>query len=245
MFNLDQAIEQWRRQLAVGGIKSLEALDELESHLREEVRHQLEAGLDEAQAFAVAVGRIGEACELKREFSKVEPASRELLRKLKRFLLGGPEIPFPTLEIFTPNSRQVLEFAPEEARRFRHDFVGTEHLLLGLTKATSGVLANVMRRLGVDTDSIRLEVGKLVHYGVANAEATEIPFTPRARRALQLAVKEASALRQDLVRPEHVFLGLLLEGSGVAALALKELGIRSEDAREELLKEMRANPDAS
>ncbi len=214
MFNLDQAIEQWRHQLAVGGIESLEALDELESHLREEVRQQVAAGLNDAQAFAVAVQRLGEACALKGEFSKVDPVYRELLRKWKRFLLGAPEIPFPSLENFTPNTQHMLELAPEEARRFRHDFVGTEHLLLGLTRTASGALANVMRGLGLDSDSIRLEIERLVHHGAAEAEVATMPFTPRARRALNLALDEAKALGQQRARPEHIFLGRLLEGAG-------------------------------
>jgi ATP-dependent Clp protease ATP-binding subunit ClpC len=149
------------------------------------------------------------------------------------------------LENFAPNARQALELAPEEARRFKHDFVGTEHLLLSLTRVPSGVVANVIGRLGLDSDSVRLEIEKLVSHGVATAgAAAEIPFTPRAKRALQLAADEASVFNQDQIRPEHVFLGLLLEGSGVAALVLKQLGVGIERAREEVLKEVRANPDA-
>jgi len=243
MFNLDQAIEQWRRQLAASGISSLETLDELESHLREEVREQIAAGLNESQAFAIAVERIGEATALRGEFRKLGLVNREFLRKLKGFLLGSAEAAFPSLENFAPNARQALELAPEEARRFKHDFVGTEHLLLSLTRVPSGVVLNVIRRLGLDSDSVRLEIEKWVSRGVANTGTAKLPFTPRAKRALQLAVDEARALNQDQIRPEHVFLGLLLEGSGVAALVLKQLGVGIERAREEVLKEARANPD--
>jgi hypothetical protein len=244
MFNLERAISKWRRQLAVGGIDSHEALDELESHLREEIREQMAAGMSGAQAFAVAVERLGDASALKTEFRKLGPFNREFLRKLKGFLLGRSEIPFPSLENFAPNTRQALQLAPDEARRFKHDFIGTEHLLLSLTQVRSGAVANVMHRLGLDPDSIRMEIEKLVGNGTAKADAAKIPFTPRAKRALQLALNEASAFNQKWVRPEHVFLGLLLEGEGVAALVLKKLGVQIEKAREEVLKGMRSNPDA-
>jgi len=197
----------------------------------------MRSGLDEVQVFETAVRRIGQAGALKKEFKKIGHPTQGLLRKLKQFLLGPTEAPFSSLDDFAPSARHTLEIAPEEARRFHHDFIGTEHVLLGLTQAQSGIAANVMRRLGVNSDTIRMEIEKIVGLGSPHEAAAKLPFTPRARRALQLAVSEAKALNHPVVSAEHILLGLLLEGSGVAALVLKDLGINAASARKAILKE--------
>jgi hypothetical protein len=128
MFNLEQSIAEWRRHLIASGMKFPEVRDEIESHLREDVEQQVRSGATEEQAFKISVLRLGEAVALKKEFMKARETKWTLLRKLKRALLGVDEIPFPSSEDFAPAARQTLELAPEEARRFHHDFIGTEHV---------------------------------------------------------------------------------------------------------------------
>lgn len=245
MFNLEKAIAGWRRQMAAGGVKDAELLAELEAHLRDDVEQQVHSGIGEAHAFEIAARRIGQPNALKREFAKAGKFKWEFLRKLKCMLLGVREVPFPPLENFALSARQTLELAPEEARRFRHDFVGTEHVLLGLARSQSGIVSNVLRRLGVSSEAIRSEIEKVVSLGATQGTAPQIPFTPRARKALQLAADQARALNQPCVNAGHIFLGLIQEGSGVAALVLSNLGVRIETAQQELINEMRARPDAA
>ena len=239
MFNLDQAITEWRRQLLAAGIKTPGLLDELESHLRDDVEMQMRSGLDPQQAFEAAVQRIGQTNALTAEFKKVGGSKWTLLRKLKA-VLAGSSVPFPPLADFNPTARQTLEFARAEAGWFHHDFIGTEHVLLGLLKSESGALPNILRRLGLDHGSIRKEIEKIVGVGIASGASAAIPYTPRARQALHLATSEARASKHACVGAEHIFLGLLLEGGGVAALVLKDLGVHVQRAREEVLKELDA-----
>jgi Clp amino terminal domain, pathogenicity island component len=238
MFNLDQEIRQWRQRMVAGGIHSDETLDELEAHLREDVERRISSGVGGAHAFAAAVGQIGHPGELGVEFKKIGGSPRRWLRRVKEVFLRAPESPFPSLDHFGSAARRALEIAPDEARRFHHDFVGTEHVLLGLIQSTTGSVANVMRRLGVDAATVRAEIAMLVGTGLARESSATIPFTPRARRALRLATIEAKALHHEAVKEEHILLGLLLEGGGVAALVLKNLGVNAAAARKEILKEL-------
>jgi ATP-dependent Clp protease ATP-binding subunit ClpC len=192
----------------------------------------------------MGVRHIGEAVELKEEFQKTGNATRMFLRKLRGSLLGAGEIPLPALDDFEPAARRTLELAPEEARHFNHAFVGTEHILLGLMRSESKSLSNVMRRLGVGSAAVRLEIEQIVTAGTGAVGSTTIPFTPRARRALRLAAQEAKSLSERQVSAEQVFLGLLREGGGVAAMVLKKLGVRAESVRAEILKETKARRGA-
>jgi hypothetical protein len=351
MFNLDSAIQLWRQGMSAE-IKSIEALDELESHLRDEIQRQMQLNVNEQQAFEIAVEKIGQAAVLEQEFAKaipLTPLSPQFLRTcciiaaafvllinwwtlleyelssvarsiglslvaliafyigglpyLNRFMLYGLRnaaiainlicvfgliswevlalgsavkiihLPEGTLlnvfawnlfaataatllvlwfgrddssfEIsdwnsFTPMARESLEIAGTEALRFHHDFIGTEHLLLGLIRSETGAVANVMRRLGLDTNNVRAEISKIVGNGPKREVAEKIPFTPRARRALQLAAAEAGKLDNGAVSAEHIFLGLLIEGTGVAGLVLKNLGISADAARAEIMKDFGA-----
>ncbi len=245
MFDLEKSILSWRRQMSESGLKSGELLAELEAHLRDDVEMQIRSGVSARAAFEIAVQRMGQPAVLTQEFARAGNPKWELLRKLKAFVLGGREAAFPSLENFTPAARQSLDLAPAQARGFHHDFVGTEHVLLGLAHAQSGRVFNVLQRLGLSRETIRAEVEKIVTPGPVRSRNVNIPFTPRAQRALQLAAAEAKALKQPNVSAEHIFLGLIREGSGVAALALKNLGVQIEKARSELLKEMHANPGAA
>ena len=244
MFNLETAIAEWRRQMLAAGIQSPVPLDELEGHLREDIEQHMRTGMDEARAFELAVQHMGQAVSLRKEFMKTSNTTRMFLRKLKSFVLGVREIPLPALDEFEPTARQTLTLAPEEARHFNHTFVGTEHLLLGLTRSDSRTVPNVLQKLGVSMDALSVEIERLVPVGPVGIATGQIPYTPRARRALQLSSDEARKLNQPRVRPEHIFLGLLREGSGVAALVLKNLGVQLDAARAEVLKEMRAHPEA-
>ena len=237
MFNLDQAIAEWRRQMAAAGIKRHEILDELESHLRDDVARQIGSGLSEQQAFKAAVQRIGHTRTLKLEFAKISGIKWAISRKLMR-VFGWGEAPFPDLVNFDASAIQSLEFARSEPLRFHHDFIGTEHLLLGLLRMETGIVTNVLDRLGVNAERISREIETIVGLGPVHEtlRANMIPYTPRAREALLLAVQEAKTLNHLQVGAEHIFLGLLREGSGVAAVVLKKLGIDVERTRNEILR---------
>jgi ATP-dependent Clp protease ATP-binding subunit ClpC len=145
------------------------------------------------------------------------------------------------LSNFTPRAQQVLALARKEADRFNHNFVGTEHLLLGLIKLGQGVAVNVLQKMGLDLETVRLEVEKQVGTGPDQKMIGNVPYTPRVKKVLQLAAKEAKALTHTYVGTEHILLGLLREGDGVAARVLKNLDVDIEQARQEILKEL--SPD--
>jgi hypothetical protein len=347
MPDLESRIAEWRRQMIAGGITDPEALDELESHLREDVERNVQSGLNAQQAFDAAVAKIGDAHALKFEFGNsgtTKPSDHwpwvvriglfigailYLVKDLSRlerllalglvwavmFVLSRAVLRFrrrlapeprakpvavifkfapvlvvvwwliavgnaanvisvhlsPTAERFLTNivicaacvvlvfalfrerrrvsfelltatpwsftARQSLTIARSEASGLYHDFIGTEHLLLGLLKSES-VVPGILKKLGVNDNDVRSEIQKLVGIGPAHEVSAEIPLTPRAREALQLATKEAKTRRQLAPGPEHIFLGLLRENSGVAAVVLKKLGVRFEKAREIISREL-------
>src|SRR5438552_1220049 len=142
---------------------------------------------------------------------------------------------------FTPRAQQVLALARKEADRFNHNFVGTEHLLLGLIKLGQGVAVNVLQKLGLDLDTVRMEVEKQVGTGPDQKMIGNIPYTPRVKKVLALAAKEAKNLNHTYVGTEHILLGLLREGDGVAARVLKNLDVDIEQTRQEILKELDPN----
>ena len=142
---------------------------------------------------------------------------------------------------FTPRAQQVLALARKEADRFNHNYVGTEHLLLGLIKLGQGVAVNVLQKLGLDLETVRIEVEKQVGSGPDTKMSGNIPNTPRVKKVLALAGKEAKALNHSYVGTEHILLGLLREGDGVAARVLKTLEVDIERTRNEVLKELDPN----
>ncbi|MEO6848273.1 MAG: ATP-dependent Clp protease ATP-binding subunit [Chthoniobacterales bacterium] len=142
---------------------------------------------------------------------------------------------------FTPRAQQVLALARKEAERFNHNYVGTEHLLLGLIKLGQGVAVNVLQKMGLELENVRMEVEKQVGSGPEQKMAGNIPYTPRVKKVLSLAQKEAKALNHTYVGTEHILLGLLREGEGVAARVLKSLEVDIERARNEILKELDPN----
>ena len=148
------------------------------------------------------------------------------------------------MQNFTPRAQQVLALARKEADRFNHNFVGTEHLLLGLIKLGQGVAVNVLQKMGLDLDTVRMEVEKQVGTGPDQKVMGNIPYTPRVKKVLALASKEAKALSHTYVGTEHILLGLLREGDGVAARVLKNLDVDIELTRQEILKELDPNLSA-
>ncbi|CAN5747328.1 ATP-dependent Clp protease ATP-binding subunit [soil metagenome] len=152
-----------------------------------------------------------------------------------------PPPPNPMMNNFTPRAQQVLALARKEADRFNHNYVGTEHLLLGLIKLGQGVAVNVLTKLGVDLETVRMQVEQQVGNGPDTKMVGNIPYTPRVKKVLALAAKEAKALNHSYVGTEHLLLGLLREGEGVAAQVLRSLEVNLEKARNEILKELDPN----
>lgn len=142
---------------------------------------------------------------------------------------------------FTPRAQQVLALARKEADRFHHNYVGTEHLLLGLINLGQGVAVNVLQKMGLDLQTVRSAVEKQVGTGPESKPSGNIPYTPRVKKVLALAGKEAKALNHSYVGTEHILLGLLREGEGVAARVLKSLDVDIERCRNEILSELDPN----
>src|SRR5207253_5003603 len=142
---------------------------------------------------------------------------------------------------YTPRAQQVLALASKEAERFNHNYVGTENLLLGLIKLGQGVAVNVLQKMGLDLERVRMEVEEHVGSHPETNMIGNIPYTPRVKKVLALAGKEAKALNHPYVGTEHILLGLLREGEGVAARVLKSLEVDPARTRNEILKELDPN----
>jgi hypothetical protein len=377
MFNLNQAVGEWRQRLAAGGIKSSEVLDELENHLRDDVEEQVGSGADLEKAFDAAVRRMGPAKTLVKEFAKSDAPVGNLRRTFLRifyfcctaaailieawtlitfelsplqrvtgacafalfalYLLclpflrwwrlgvsqprlvglmkaagiivplwtfwalltalrvihveidiipamvmwslcvaygltalacgfqsgyggetgsggsllslfrgsrskppggaGLPDfgIPVPSGNTLTPIAHRALEIAHAEAIHLGHDYIGTEHVLLGVLEMAKGALAAVLKNSQVDPKTVRLEIHRLVMTSPTHSSITALPFTPRARKALQFAGHEADALKHPSIGAEDILLGLLVAG-GVAERALRNLGIHFEQIRKEIAR---------
>ena len=136
---------------------------------------------------------------------------------------------------FTERARKVIILAKEEARRFNHDYIGTEHILLGLIREGEGVAAAVLQKLEVSLENIRLEIEKLVQPGPTTQIIGDIPFTPRAKKALELAAEEARSLGHNYIGTEHLLLGLIREGEGIASQVLLNLGMDLNSVRNEVM----------
>ena len=138
-------------------------------------------------------------------------------------------------ERFTHRARKVVVLAQEEARRFNHNYIGTEHLLLGLIRADEGVASRVLRSLDVTVESAREQVESIVGYGEEGMGA-QAPFTPRSKKVLELALRESMRLDHNYIGTEHLLLGLVREGQGVANRALSNLGVEGDEIRAELVR---------
>jgi len=142
---------------------------------------------------------------------------------------------------FTPRAQRAIELARKEADSFNHPYVGTEHLLLGLIALGEGVAVSVLERMGVSLESVRMEVEQAVGTGPETKTLGNVPFTPRSKKVLQLGISEAQSLNHSYVGTEHILLGLLREGEGVAAHVLRNLGVDMETVRAEMMREIDPN----
>lgn len=149
------------------------------------------------------------------------------------------------MENFTPRAQRVLHLARKEAEQFNHNYVGTEHILLGLVALGSGVAVSALQSMGIDLQSLRLEVEKAVGTGSDTKMSGNIPFTPRAKKVLALAASEARSLNHSYVGTEHILLGLLREGEGIAARVLENMGVDLDEAREEIMAMLDPDYDGS
>jgi len=136
---------------------------------------------------------------------------------------------------FTERARKVLSLAQEEAQRFQHNYIGTEHILLGLVRENKGIAAHVLLNLGVEGDKVRSAVEFIIGRG-DRIVVGEIGLTPRAKRVIELAVDEARRLNHSYIGTEHLLLGLVREGEGIAAGVLESLGVTLEKARKQTVR---------
>ena len=148
-------------------------------------------------------------------------------------------------ERFTDRARKVMALANQEAQRFNHEYIGTEHILLGLVKEGNGVGANVLRNLDIDVKKLRLEIEKLVKSGPDMVTMGKLPQTPRTKKVIEFAIEEARSLNHNYVGTEHILLGLLRETEGIAAQVLMNLGLKLEDVRQEVLNLLGAGVEDS
>jgi hypothetical protein len=235
MFDMEHAIAEWRRQMRSVGLRNPAALDELESHLREEMEQLMELGLTAPASFEMAVQRLGQPGPLQSEWAKAGHGRWAPLRKLTG-ILREIFVPFPSVE-FSGGGQETLDLARLEAPRLHHNFIGTEHVLLALLKLESGVVPNVLKKLAVNREQLKEQVEKWIAIFPSRKTGEKLPYTPRVKKALRLAAQEAETCGRACVGPEHIFLGLLLEGDGVAARVLRNLGVDQEAARREILRQ--------
>lgn len=242
MFDLNTATADWRRQMLAAGVKDPNVLEELEGHLCEEMDQQMRTGVSAEQAFGIAVQCIGQPDALQSEFAKSIAATGTRLQRLKYVLWRFIGFPLPSPLLLTVGARETLELGRQEALGFHHDFIGTEHVLLGLLESKTGVVRNLLQKMGVDHNIVRGEIEEIVGHGPAPRAPHALPYTPRVKKALTIAGSEARSLGRTQIRAEHIFLGLLQEGGGVAALVLKKLGVNSSVARVAVRDELTRNP---
>ena len=146
---------------------------------------------------------------------------------------------------FTDRAKKVMSFARQEAQKFNHEYIGTEHVLLGLVQEGSGVAANVLKNMSIDLEKVRHEVEKIVKTGPAMVTMGQLPFTPRAKKVLELSMEEASQLSHNYIGTEHLLLGLIKENEGIAAQVLMNLGVKLEDVRDEVLEFLGASDNSN
>jgi ATP-dependent Clp protease ATP-binding subunit ClpC len=145
-------------------------------------------------------------------------------------------------ERFTDRARSVVVLAQEEASMLRHNYIGTEHILLGLIRDGDGVAAKVLQALGISLEAVRQQVKEIIGQGKEEVKSGHIPFTPRAKKVLELSLREALQLGHNYIGTEHILLGLIHEGQGVAAQVLVKLGADLSVVRMQVIQEQADNP---
>jgi ATP-dependent Clp protease ATP-binding subunit ClpC len=138
-------------------------------------------------------------------------------------------------ERFTEPARQVVVLAQDEARELKHNYIGTEHILLGLIREEQGLAARVLGSLGVTLEGVRAQVGRIIGSG-DDVTTGEIPFTPRTKKVLELSLREALALGHNYIGTEHILLGIVAEGEGVACRILLDFGVSSDAVRDGVVR---------
>ena len=141
-------------------------------------------------------------------------------------------INLPSYDRFTDNAKKTMQMANQEAQRFNHEYVGTEHILLGLVRRQGTTGSNILESFGIDLRKIRLEVEKLIQAGPDMVTMGKLPQTPRAKKVIEYTMEEARSLNHNYVSTKHILLGLLRESEGVAARVLMELGVKIEVVRD-------------
>jgi excisionase family DNA binding protein len=167
--------------------------------------------------------------------SPLDQLTHWMRRMLRDKLITSAEV-VDRFDRFTKRARTTLTFAQEEARNLQHNYVGTEHLLLGLIREGGGVAGQVLNNLGADMQQLRQDIEKIIGRGDSDVTNANIPLTPRVKRVIELAVDEARHLQHQFLGTEHLLLGLVREGEGIAARVLRERGIEMERVRAETLR---------
>jgi len=139
------------------------------------------------------------------------------------------------LDKFTDRARKVMQLATQEAQRFNHEYIGTEHILLGLIAENSGVAANVLKNLDIDLYRVRSEIELIVQAGPDMVSIGRLPQTPRAKKVIEFAIEESRKLGHEYVGTEHLLLGLLRDDGGVASQVLLNMGLHLDQVRDEVL----------
>jgi ATP-dependent Clp protease ATP-binding subunit ClpC len=139
-------------------------------------------------------------------------------------------------ERFTERAKQVVVLAQDEARALKHNYIGTEHILLGLLREEEGLAARVLESLDITVEEVRAQVARIIGPGDEPIVSGQIPFTPRAKKVLELSLREALSLKHNYIGTEHILLGLVRENEGVAARILLDFGADAEKIRNEIMR---------
>jgi Clp amino terminal domain, pathogenicity island component len=230
---LDELVSQTRTQA-----NSIEPLDLLASAARRQQEltdlgeKLLDRFVQEARTAGCSWSQIGTALGVSKQAAQQRhSALRSLIGKLKG---GVGSISGATFKRFSSRTRRAIVLAQEEARRLRHDYLGTEHLVLGLLAEGEGIGAQALQHAGITLDAARAGVEEITGCG-ENVPSGHVPFTPRAKKVLELALREALHLGHDYIGTEHLLLGLLREGEGVGVQVIVVGGVQPEQLRASVL----------
>ena len=230
---LDELVAQTRTKTAsVDPLDLLATASRQQQELTDFGEQLLDYWVQHARAAGCSWAQIGGSLGVTKQAAQQRhSAARGLLGKLKGKVAGVGEGMFTR---FAPTARAAVVTAQEEARRLHHNFLGTEHLLLGLLADSDGVAATVLTAAGITRDGVRVAVERIVGCGQV-APSGHIPFTPRAKRVLELSLREALQLGHNYIGTEHILLGLLTEGEGVGVQVLTETGVDPDQLRDAVL----------
>lgn len=230
---LDELITQTRTQTqSIDPLELLANAARQQQELADLGEQLLDHFVQEARAAECSWAQIGAALGVSKQAAQQRHSA---LRSFIDKLVGGAESAMGHMFTrFTSRARRAIVLGQEQARALRHDFIGTEHLLLGLLAEGEGIAAHALQQAGITLDAVRAEVAELIGCGEATPLG-HIPFTPRAKKVLELALREAQHLGHNFIGTEHVLLGLIRETEGVAAQVLVKLGTDLTQLRETIL----------